>query len=206
MDATNPSAVTEEELARARELDAAKNMDWGQVIANGGPPCFALMKEGRFCGRAERWQGHGSAHHEFVSLEELLRVYARQEREAEREKLAQWMIRNSFATGHGDDIESLLVELKWQIAERGVQEREAERERIAPQSQWKTLPDEQAWWWYWTGSDYAVPHICSVMVSKTGAKDRYFVADGNLAPWCDEMEGFWLKIDYPNVPTRAEQK
>jgi hypothetical protein len=123
-------AVTEEELARAGELDAAKNMDWGQVVANGGPPCFALMKEGRFCGRAERWQGHGSAHHEFVSLEELLRVYARQEREAEREKLAQWMIRNSFATGHGDDIESLLVELKWQIAERGVQEREAERERI----------------------------------------------------------------------------
>jgi hypothetical protein len=89
------------------------------------------------------------------------------------------------------------------------------RERIAPQSQWKTLPDEQAWWWYWTGSDYAVPHICSVMVSKTGAKDRYFVADGNLAPWCDEMKGFWLKIDYragtidrydypsaPNVPVR----
>jgi hypothetical protein len=87
------------------------------------------------------------------------------------------------------------------------QEREAEREMIAEQSQWKTLPDEQAWWWwYWTGSDYAVPHICSVMVSKTGAKDRYFVADGNLAPWCDEMKGFWLKIDYPNVPTRAEQK
>jgi hypothetical protein len=92
------------------------------------------------------------------------------------------------------------------MARHARQEREAERERIAPQSQWKTLPDEQAWWWYWTGSDYAVPHICSVMVSKTGAKDRYFVADGNLAPWCDEMEGFWLKIDYPNVPTRAEQK
>jgi hypothetical protein len=73
-------------------------------------------------------------------------------------------------------------------------------------SQWKRLPDEQAWWWYWIGSDYTVPHICSVMVSKTGAKDRYFVADGNLAPWCDEMEGFWLKIEYPNIPSRAEQK
>src|SRR5271170_5805587 len=72
--------------------------------------------------------------------------------------------------------------------------------------EWKRLPDEQAWWWYWIGSDYTIPHICSVMVSKTGTKNRYFVADGSAAAWCDEMEGFWLKIEYPNVPSRAEQK
>lgn len=33
-------------------------------------------------------------------------------------QLAEWMIRNSYATGHGDSVESLLAELKWQIDER----------------------------------------------------------------------------------------
>ena len=37
---------------------------------------------------------------------------------AEREKVARWMIRNGYATGHGDTIEDLLDELEWQIAER----------------------------------------------------------------------------------------
>jgi len=32
--------------------------------------------------------------------------------------LAAWMIENSFATGHGDTVEDLLKELKWQIEER----------------------------------------------------------------------------------------
>lgn len=51
-------------------LEAAKNMDWQQVVLNGGPPCFHLEGE-RFCGRAERWDGHDGCH-KFVSLEELL--------------------------------------------------------------------------------------------------------------------------------------
>lgn len=34
-----------------------------------------------------------------------------------REPLATWMIANSFATGHGDTVEDLLKELKWQIEE-----------------------------------------------------------------------------------------
>ena len=41
---------------------------------------------------------------------------------AEREKLAAWMMRQGYATGHGDTVEDLLKELEWQIAER---EREA---------------------------------------------------------------------------------
>jgi len=41
---------------------------------------------------------------------------------AEREKLAAWMMRQGYATGHGDTIEDLLHELEWQIRE---QEREA---------------------------------------------------------------------------------
>ena len=36
---------------------------------------------------------------------------------AEREKVAQWMISNGYATGHGDTIEDLLKELEWQLAE-----------------------------------------------------------------------------------------
>jgi hypothetical protein len=43
---------------------------------------------------------------------------------AEREKVAQWMMQRGYATGHGDTIEDLLVELDWQI-------RESEREECA---------------------------------------------------------------------------
>ena len=34
---------------------------------------------------------------------------------AEREKVAQWMIQRSYATGHGDTTEDLLAELEWQV-------------------------------------------------------------------------------------------
>ena len=36
---------------------------------------------------------------------------------AEREKVARWMIRRGYATGHGDTIEGLLNELHWQKQE-----------------------------------------------------------------------------------------
>ena len=45
------------------------------------------------------------------------------EREDEREKVAQWMIQRSYATGHGDTTEDLLAELEWQV-------REAERNNM----------------------------------------------------------------------------
>jgi cytosine/adenosine deaminase-related metal-dependent hydrolase len=41
---------------------------------------------------------------------------------AEREKVAQWMIEQGYATGHGDTVEDLLTELCWQVLEK---EREA---------------------------------------------------------------------------------
>ena len=43
---------------------------------------------------------------------------------AERNKVAQWMIARSYATGHGDTVEDLLKELEWQV-------REEERELCA---------------------------------------------------------------------------
>ncbi len=51
---------------------AAAKMDWQQVVLNGGPPCFHISEDGRFCGRAQRWEGH-SDDHEFVSLADMLR-------------------------------------------------------------------------------------------------------------------------------------
>ena len=51
-------------------------------------------------------------------------VQTRKAVEAEREKVAAWMIARSFATGHGDTTEDLLKELEWQV-------RESEREACA---------------------------------------------------------------------------
>lgn len=46
------------------------------------------------------------------------------------ERLAQWMIANSFATGHGDTFEELLSELEWQVREL--------RDRLAAQKMHET--------------------------------------------------------------------
>ena len=43
----------------------------------------------------------------------------------QREKVAQWMLANGYATGHGEKITDLLEELKWQIEEKIAIEREA---------------------------------------------------------------------------------
>lgn len=52
---------------------AANNMDWGQVVCNGGPPCFHLCEDQHFCGRAKSWDGHGEpGFHNFVSLADLI--------------------------------------------------------------------------------------------------------------------------------------
>lgn len=66
-------------------LKAAENMDWMQVVLNQGPPCFHLQANGRFCGRAERWDGHhppGLVIHKYVSLADLLKRVATLERRA----------------------------------------------------------------------------------------------------------------------------
>lgn len=57
-------------------LKAASNPDWMQVVYNQGPPCFHV-ENGRFCLRAERWDGHktigGSGPiHNYISLKTLL--------------------------------------------------------------------------------------------------------------------------------------
>lgn len=62
-------------------------MDWQQVVLNGGPPCFAVgiphTIPNKYCGRAERWEGHGSKHgHEYVSLSDLLTTARKEAGEA----------------------------------------------------------------------------------------------------------------------------
>lgn len=51
--------------------DHRTRMDWGQVVLNGGPPCFFDDGKGWFCGRAERWAGHGVIH-KYIPLSEIV--------------------------------------------------------------------------------------------------------------------------------------
>ena len=37
--------------------------------------------------------------------------------------VAEWMIRNGYATGHGDTVDDLLKEMEWQSAERAIRAR-----------------------------------------------------------------------------------
>ena len=69
----SPDSSNRTEGNMTKEIEAAKGMDWGQVVMNGGPPCFHVQEDGRFCGRAERWDGHRLPDfHDFVSLADLL--------------------------------------------------------------------------------------------------------------------------------------
>jgi hypothetical protein len=60
-------------MTQAKATAAMPQMDWQQVVLNGGPPCFAVLTErpSWYCGRAQRWDGHGYDH-KFVSLSDLV--------------------------------------------------------------------------------------------------------------------------------------
>lgn len=57
------------------------------------------------------------------AVHKLYNAPPQQPEQDEREKVAQWMIQRSYATGHGDTTEDLLAELEWQV-------REAERNNM----------------------------------------------------------------------------
>lgn len=50
---------------------------------------------------------------------------------SEKETVANWMMANGFATGHGDSIADMLNELAWQIDERVARAIDAERDACA---------------------------------------------------------------------------
>lgn len=57
-----------DEMTQEKTEAMTPQMDWGQVVLNGGPPCF-FVEGPQYCGRAERWPGHGNpAFHQFVPL------------------------------------------------------------------------------------------------------------------------------------------
>ena len=58
-----------------------------------------------------------------TGIDEDLVRFAALAQAAERNKLATWMMAQGYATGHGDTIEQLLDELRWQV-------RESEREAV----------------------------------------------------------------------------
>ena len=66
-----------------------------------------------------------SKEHKLDRIVEILFPFAVLVAAAERNKLAAWMMRQGYATGHGDTVEDLLKELEWQIEERIAAEREA---------------------------------------------------------------------------------
>src|SRR5580698_6261605 len=57
-------------------LAAAAGADWEQVVRNGGPPCFHLEDDGKFCLRTKQWQGHDMGMHSYVPLGDLLTAFA----------------------------------------------------------------------------------------------------------------------------------
>lgn len=94
--------MNEEPKQNAVELDDL-TPDWTQIYLNGGPPCFAVMRDDkRFCNRAERWEGHDSDH-KFVSWIDFLyevmlwgRAHHAQEKadlQAKYDRLAAWVNR-----------------------------------------------------------------------------------------------------------------
>lgn len=83
---TKPSAGTVGEL-----VERLKKLDWGQVVMNGGPPCFHQEEDGYddFCLRAERWAGHergGRDAHKFLSLADFVAALASQEAQPDEAK------------------------------------------------------------------------------------------------------------------------
>ena len=75
-----------------------------------------IIRMAKECGN---WSGQTVEMND-VGLERFAAIVAA----AERNKVAQWMIDRSYATGHGDTVEDLLKELEWQV-------REEERELCA---------------------------------------------------------------------------
>jgi len=85
-------------------MDAAKNMDWGQVVCNGGPPCFHV-EGGKFCGAAERWAGHRNAEvHKFIPLSDLIEFLQRHWEESQKAA--------AFHNDRANKLDSELIDLR----------------------------------------------------------------------------------------------
>jgi len=77
---------------------------------------FAEWKAAGFAGKCRQ--------HAEGSLADYVKRALRQA-EVGRETVAAWMMERSYATGHGDTIEDLLVELEGHARDRGARERKS---------------------------------------------------------------------------------
>ena len=96
-----------------------------------------------------------------------LRRFAALVAAAERNILAAWMIQRSYATGHGDTTEDLLVELEWQV-------RESEREACAKvceeeanRAKWNWDNDISGNQPFWNGGEQLASN-CAVAIRARG--------------------------------------
>ena len=77
------------------------------------PMRIRIMQEAYDCADRNEVEAYNSIK---VMCSEVLRL-AEEMILAEREKVAAWMIKKGYATGHGDSTEDLLQELDWQKQE-----------------------------------------------------------------------------------------
>jgi hypothetical protein len=74
---------------------------------------LVIMREvGRLTAELAEVKGEAQRQYDF-NVEQIAKIAALET--SEREKVAAWMIKMGFATGHGDTIEDLLSEATWQI-------------------------------------------------------------------------------------------
>ena len=100
-----------------------------------------IIKLAKECGN---WSGQAVEMND-VGLERFAALVAA----AERNKVAQWMIDRSYATGHGDTVEDLLKELEWQV-------REEERELCAQVCDAVQQQNEDDGAWLWEAKNCAI--------------------------------------------------
>ncbi len=121
---------TNDIIRMAREADIDWHKHWNDDESNRLEVFAALVEDAQ----AKRMHEEG-----MVTVGHM-----REQIAAERNKLAQWMIDHSYATGHGDTTEDLLDELDWQITESWskvvVASVEAEREACAKVCETKLGP------------------------------------------------------------------
>jgi hypothetical protein len=100
-----------------------------------------IIRMARECGN---WSGQTVEMND-VGLERFANLVAA----AERNKVAQWMIARSYATGHGDTVEDLLKELAQSV-------REEERELCAQVCDAVQQQNEDDGAWLWEAKNCAI--------------------------------------------------
>ena len=74
---------------------------------------------------------------------------------------------------------------------------------MAENRAWKKLPDEQGWWWFWTGRGGNKPFLVSILSSHSD--EPFYFVNNSDSTRCDLLGGYWLKAEVPTPPTAVER-